>query len=311
VAPLLVMFRLKHWIKNFFGFSRSQVNGFILLLLLATILLFSEPFWRWQLKNRPLNVVEDKIILDSLVAIWDAKKPINDVHENPENTQLFHFNPNNATIDNLIKLGFSRNVAPRIVRYREKGGKFRTKSDLLKIYGIDSTFYHRIYAFIDLPEKHERTYKPEKKLIEKEAVLIKKSFEKFDLNSADTAQLKKIYGIGEKLSMRIIKYRDVLGGFVSTDQLKEVYGLDSTVINRLVKNSEIKHNYQPLQININTATEKELSGHPYLSKAAKAIVSYRFQHGAFKTVSEIRNINALDEKIIQKVTPYLKVDDEL
>ncbi len=306
------MFWLKYWIKNFFGFSRSQVNGFTLLLVLATMLLFSEPIWHWWAKNRPTNNMKDKATLDSLIATWDTKRPSIETTETREITQkLFHFNPNDATSENLLRLGFPENVAPRIIKYREKGGKFRIKSDLLKIYGVDSSFYHRIHSFINLPEQHAPTYKPEKRRSEKETVLVKKSFEKFDLNSADTAQLKKIYGIGEKLSMRILKYRDVLGGFVAMNQLKEVYGLDSVVINRLIENSEIKYNYQPLRININTATEKELFSHPYLSKAAKAIVSYRFQHGAFRTVSEIRNINSLDEKIIHKIIPYLKVDDEL
>ena len=87
----------------------------------------------------------------------------------------------------------------------------------------------------------------------------KKAPEKFDLNNADTSQLKKIYGIGDKLSMRILKYRDVLGGFVGMDQLKEVYGLDSLVINRLIENSTIQNEFQPKKININTASEKQLS----------------------------------------------------
>ena len=138
-----------------------------------------------------------------------------------------------------------------------------------------------------------------------------KAPEKFDLNNADTSQLKKIYGIGDKLSMRILKYRDVLGGFVDMDQLKEVYGLDSLVIDRLIENSTIQNEFQPKKININTASEKQLSTHPYLSKVAKAIVSYRFQHGDFKAVEDIRNVSSLNEKTVQRIIPYLKVNDEL
>ena len=141
--------------------------------------------------------------------------------------------------------------------------------------------------------------------------MAKKALEKFDLNNADTSQLKKIYGIGDKLSMRILKYRDVLGGFVDMDQLKEVYGLDSLVIDRLIENSTIQNEFQPKKININTASEKQLSTHPYLNKVAKAIISYRFQHGDFKAVEDIRNVSSLDEKSVQRIIPYLKVNDEL
>jgi DNA uptake protein ComE-like DNA-binding protein len=154
-------------------------------------------------------------------------------------------------------------------------------------------------------KKQEQTNAPKGKILEHKAV------EKFDLNVADTAQLKKIYGVGEKLSMRIIKYREALGGFVSMNQLREVYGLDSLVIDRLEKASEIKPNFSPRKMDINVATEKELKDHPYLSKVAKALVSYRFQHGAFKAVSDIRSISSLDENTIQKITPYLQVGDEL
>ncbi|MEZ4907726.1 MAG: helix-hairpin-helix domain-containing protein [Saprospiraceae bacterium] len=46
-----------------------------------------------------------------------------------------------------------------------------------------------------------------------------------DINFCDEAELQKLNGIGEVLSARIIKYRNLLGGFVTIDQLKEIYGL--------------------------------------------------------------------------------------
>lgn len=48
---------------------------------------------------------------------------------------------------------------------------------------------------------------------------------RIELNSADTTELKKLRGIGSKLSQRIVKYRTKLGGFTSKEQLKAVYGL--------------------------------------------------------------------------------------
>ncbi len=48
---------------------------------------------------------------------------------------------------------------------------------------------------------------------------------RIELNSADTTELKKLRGIGSKLSQRIVKYRTKLGGFSSKEQLKAVYGL--------------------------------------------------------------------------------------
>jgi DNA uptake protein ComE-like DNA-binding protein len=305
------MLRLKYWIKDFFGFSRSQVNGTIILLILTTVVLFSEPCWRLWGGSRTDTDEADRALLDSLVAVWQGKASIEAKANDSVTRTLYRFDPNTATYESLLKLGFSDKVASRIIRYREKGGQFRIKTDLSKIYGIDSTFYREIYTFIALPERRAPTQKRETINVREAPAVSKKAAEKFDLNTADTAQLKDIYGVGDKLSMRIIKYREALGGFVSMSQLREVYGLDSLVIDRLENSSEIKANFKPRKMDINTATEKELGAHPYLGKLARAVVSYRFQHGAFKTVSDIRSIGSLDENTIQKITPYLKVGDEL
>ena len=82
----------------------------------------------------------------------------------PQKQELFHFDPNNAPAKDLLMLGFSQNLATRITRYREKGGKFKTKSDLLKIYGVDSTFYQRLYPFISLPEREANKRKEDKEI---------------------------------------------------------------------------------------------------------------------------------------------------
>ena len=167
-----------------------------------------------------------------------------------------------------------------------------------------------MYPFISLRERDAIRSKAEKKIEQKGVLAVKKRPEKFDLNNADTSQLKKIYGIGDKLSLRILKYRDALGGFVNMSQLTEVYGLDSLIIDRLFENSTIHHEFQPKKININTASEKQLSSHPYLSKMAKAIVSYRFQHGDFESLGDIRNVRSIDENTVQRIIPYLTLNDE-
>lgn len=305
------MLRFKYWIKDFFGFSRSQVNGFVILLILVTVMQFSAPLWQWWIRTRSSDYSADRAILDSLVALWDAEKNRNGnwTESQPRMPNLFYFDPNKAADSSLRSLGFSPLMATRIVRYREKGGKFLIKSDLLKIYGFDSSFYQRIHSFIRLPERLVLSQIKEKPPAQ-HVLKAKKVLEKFDLNRADTFQLKKIYGIGEKLSLRIVKYRDALGGFITMDQLKEVYGLDSLVIERLIENATLQNDFQVKKINLNTASEKQLGSHPYLSRIAKALVSYRFQHGDFKTVDEIRNVTNIEAKTMEKIIPYLKVNDE-
>jgi competence protein ComEA len=301
------MIRIKRWIRNFFGFSRSQTNAFLVLLPLMIVIIFSEPAWRWWMTNRTEDYSKDRQKLDSLIALWDVKDSIpKEFSEKEIKPPLFSFNPNNASTGDLQALGFSKRVSSGIIRYREKGGVFRIKTDVLKMYGIDTAHYERLYDFIDLPEK--RDSKPA--LESKFKPASKKSVEKFNLNFADTTQLKKIYGIGEKLSLRIVKYRDALGGFIEMNQLSEVYGLDTAVVNRLIKQSFIDNEFNPVKININTITEQELAIHPYISnKEAKAIVAYRFQHGEFGALADIGNILGVDAETIRKIAPYLKFND--
>jgi competence protein ComEA len=303
---------IRRWVKELFALSHSQANGFIVLVPLLGIIIFSGPVWHWYISTRPDDRSRDRALLDSLVALWEARPLVqgNDPLPSPTST-LFHFDPNKVTVEELQALGFSTGLATRIDRYRQKGGKFLVKKDLLKIYGIDSSFYKQLSAFIDLPERLEQKRKLyERPVFERKSAPVKTASAKFDLNKADTSLLMSVGGIGTKRSQRIIKYRDALGGFIDMDQIQEVYGLDSTVVRKLSLESFIAEDYQPVTMNVNTSDEKSLASHPYLSNAAaRSIVAYRFQHGEFKTIEELRNIHALDEKTIQKITPYLTLGD--
>jgi DNA uptake protein ComE-like DNA-binding protein len=300
---------LRRLIRDFFGFSRKETNGFILLLLIMAISISSEPLYRAFFATRPTDFSKDGRDLDSLLALWkkEEKRAVvdkTDVHG--KNSVLTGFDPNTASEAELNKLGFSERLASRVLRYREKGGKFRVKSDLLKIYGMDSSLYRQLYTYIQLSESIKTSiqkYPPAEKQI-----VINRS--KFDLNLADTAQLKKVYGIGPVLALRIVQYRQHLGGFIKQEQIKEVYGLDTSVVNRIMKVTFLDGKFQPEQVNINTASASDLNIHPYITKAmAKAVVAYRFQHGKFGQVEEIRNLQLFNEAVALKIMPYLKVAD--
>ncbi len=298
---------LRKLVRNFFGFSRAETNGFLLLLPILLLMLFSEPLYRYWVSSQKQDFTTESNYLDSLVVLLEKQSFELDSIRQSRTQNLFAFNPNEVAKDRLVVLGFSEVLASRIINYRNKGGKFRIKNDLLKMYGMDTALFDDVKPFISLPDSFSMretvskkfTLSPKKKL---EAV-------RFDINAADTSQLKSIYGIGEKLSLRIIKYRESLGGFIRTEQLKEIFGLDSAVVNRLTAKSFIEKNFQPKKLNLNTATEDELEKHPYLNrKEAKAIVSYRFQHGRLNSVEEIQKIHLLDKAIIDKLMPYLTVE---
>ena len=308
------MNRLRAWIRSYFGFSRTETNGFLVLLPLMALLIFSEPLYRWWLINYRTEIPDESKKLDSLIATWKWDIPLDHVIQGIDSAKeivaanrLFPFDPNKASEKDFRSLGLSGKMAGRIINYRTKGGKFKTRKDFGKIYGMDSVLLKRLYARINLPETAER------QAISRERSVVNSSFsktERLDLNLADTAALIGIYGIGSKRARRIVSYRSRLGGFISFDQLAEVYGLDSAVIKQLGKKTFIEPEFIPHKININIADKKDLARLPYIKfNLANAITTYRFQHGNFVKIEDLKQIVSLDDLTFQKIKPYLTVKD--
>lgn len=126
-----------------------------------------------------------------------------------------------------------------------------------------------------------------------------------ELNSADSAKLTGLNGIGRSFARRIVNYRNRLGGFVNKEQLKEVYGMDDDRYAGMqaqvsVDPSQIK------KIQINKVDFDELKHFPYLTfKQMNAIVQFREQHGDYTSLNDMRNIAILNDEILRKIGPYI------
>ena len=292
-----------------FGFSRSEARAFIILLPLIFLIISIEPVYQaWFVSGKPDHFDNTKK-LDSLIATWqwnDRKDPT----LTHKTRALFHFNPNTVSVPEMDSLGISSNVSQRIDRYRTKGGKFKIRADFARIYGLDSALFVRLEPFIDLPAIVPKSFSAVRPAQTASRLQPNtKVITKFDLNSADTAVLNSVYGIGPTLALRIVSYRERLGGFMHPDQLYEVWGLDSAVVQRTLAISEIAQAFVPKLINLNAATERELASHPYMKpKTARLIVAYRFQHGNFTAVGDIEKINLIDTKTFNRIRPYLTLE---
>ncbi len=147
----------------------------------------------------------------------------------------------------------------------------------------------------DKPIKKPKFKTPEKR----EALIVK------DLNTATQEDLQTIRGIGPAFSERIIKYRNLLGGFADTTQLSEIYGLKSETTTELLKYFHIKSNVTP--INLNTDSIKVLGRHPYISyDLARIILNYRKEHGDIRSPSDLKKIKAIDQGTFLRLKPYLE-----
>lgn len=133
-----------------------------------------------------------------------------------------------------------------------------------------------------------------------------KEFLVFNLNDADTTDLKQLNGIGSTFAKRIVKYRDLLGGYVNKEQLKEVYGMTPELYAKILPHLNIGQGTIRL-LSLNSSPLDSLKRHPYLDyQQAKAIVTYRQKGGTFRSANDLLKVNLFDQKTIDKIAPYLK-----
>lgn len=126
-----------------------------------------------------------------------------------------------------------------------------------------------------------------------------------ELNGADTAALRKVYGIGTLLAQKIVEYRARLGGFYSVEQLREIRGLNFEMVceNFWVDTLGIR------KIRINFATHKELSEHPYIgANAARRIVRGVELKGGYATLERLKEDEILLPQEARRLAPYLSYE---
>ena len=131
-----------------------------------------------------------------------------------------------------------------------------------------------------------------------------------ELNSADSLDLVQLYDVGPTFAKRILKYRALLGGFVSKEQLWEVYGMDSVRYNHIAPYVTIDcAGVTPLDLN--SATVDQLKSHPYLDYyQAKAIVSMRQQNGPYQDLQGLLMVPIIDKETYIKIKPYLTCNSQ-
>ena len=138
------------WIRNTFGFSKTETNGFMVLIPLMIFLLFAPSLYTAIFSKRYNNANEDRAILDSLLVMWNENAVLRNSNEKRKIPsvmviiELQQFDPNIAEVDLLQRVGVPLFLAQRILNYRSKGGVFKIKSDLQKIYDFPDSLFQSL-----------------------------------------------------------------------------------------------------------------------------------------------------------------------
>jgi competence ComEA-like helix-hairpin-helix protein len=213
------------------------------------------------------------------------KRPV----EERTNVQCREFDPNVVVQEDLIAMGVNSYVAGNLVKYRNSGAKFRKAEDLKKIYGMDSTLFMAIAGCIQ---------------IEPGSTALGGYPANIDINTAGHEEWKSLPGIGDVLAQRVIKYRELLGGFSSVEQVAETYGLPPETMD-LVR-ARLIWQAGPKKLDLNTALITDLAAHPYITqRQAEAIVNFRSIHGPFANTEDVLQIFSLNDTWFARIQPYL------
>jgi competence protein ComEA len=287
---------MKARIKNYLSITKKEWNGMVILVILIALVLVAPYVYQMLRKDNTINFKDfDK----AAAQLSKAERPQGYSNGNTgsdvkiAHPVMFPFNPNNLSVQQWQQLGLSERQANVIKHYEAKGGRFYAIADVKKIYSITADDYKRLEPYINIPQAEYTAKKA-------------KPGEIIELNSADSAKLTEVRGIGGSFAVRIIRYRNRLGGFYHKEQLKEIYGIDSLKYAEI--NSQVSVNADKVnRININIISFDQLRIFPYLGyKQVNAIIQYRTQHGNYASINDMKNIAILDEGILLKIEPYLK-----
>lgn len=334
--------QVRAFIADTFAIGHKEATGVLALLVLIVLFLTSPLLYSLLRPTRSQNTsTSDQRKLDSLLTKMkldgaaDDKARYGDTRQSDrlrrgdderqtseryQEVKPFPFDPNTVSVAGWQQLGLPRWLAERIDKYRSKGGQFRKKEDLLKIYDFPPEAYETLEPYIQLPSAAAGLARgsaaPNRPDIATSGTspgapsaptrerYVKPIIQPFDINTADTTQLIALKGIGSKLAARIVQYRDGLGGFLSSDQYTEIYGLDSINLAELTLYAKVQSAVRKTPIN--TASAGDLDRLPYLSRRqAEVIVNYRNQHGAYVSPESLKAVKVLNARTIEQITPYL------
>ncbi|MBD2768757.1 helix-hairpin-helix domain-containing protein [Hymenobacter sp. BT664] len=252
------------WVRRYFGYSRSEVRGMAVLLLVVVAAIVAPLLLRpdlpvylpaadqQELNELVASLKDHRTTTPSATAAFPQREGRGGHgharYPTVAQVRLAPFNPNALTAQDWEARGVPHFVAGRIVKYREAAGGFKAKAQLKKMYGLTDSVYQRLAPFMQLPEEAPKRNEPpayaaarrgpdgkfppfapanaaDHQLFDRSSRPRPRNLQPFDLNTADTTQLMQIRGIGRSRAKWVVRYRNQLGGYLREEQLDEVFVL--------------------------------------------------------------------------------------
>lgn len=287
-------------LKSLFVFTSDQRKGIFALLFFIIALQFAYFFVDFSI---PTNEDPEEQKWLSLQPQVDSMK-MDIANKRPK---MYLYNPNFITDYKGYKLGMSVDEIDRLLAFRKENKYVNSSQEFQNVTKVSDSLLNVMSPYFKFPDwvNKKKEYKEFKKY-PNQAFAKNEKIVLIDINQATKEDLIKIYGIGEAISVRILKQKEVLGGFVSMEQMKDVWGLSPEVIENL--NSHFKVSVLPnfKKIDINNASLKELSQFYYFKyPLAKEIVTYRSMKGNISNIEDLTKIKGFPVDKAKTIELYL------
>jgi DNA uptake protein ComE-like DNA-binding protein len=288
-------------LKSYFLFSKEQRIGILFLFAIIISLQLAYHFINFKDSTSKSNNYKEWLSfqkeIDSLKQVKQDYVP-----------KIYPFNPNFITDYKGYKLGMSVKEIDKLLAFRKTNKYVNSAQEFQNVTGVSDSLLKVISPYFKFPDwvtnknpnggfnKNPNWIDYSKINNEKKATTVI-----LDINTATKEDLMKVYGIGDAISDRILKQKELFGEFVSMDQMEDVWGLTPEVIEKLNQKFKVINPPSVKKIKINEASIKELGLFPYFRfPISKNIVIYRSMHGDIKIedLAKIKDFPVEKTKII-------------
>ncbi len=226
----------------------------------------------------------------------------------------FPFDPNTLEEKGWLDMGLPPRKVATLLKYRARGGRFRSPEDLAKVYSLSDGDLAILTPFVRIASAEDRQSRRNQ---ERDSVryparegMVHAGLSRplrMEVNAADSLAWVRLPGIGPGWASRILRFRRSLGGFATVGQIAETYGLPDSVFLSIRPYLYIDTSRSIATIDINHATAEQLAAHPYLTyRMARALVAYRERHGAFGRVEDLGRVALVSPELLDRLRPYLR-----
>ncbi|KIO52799.1 ComEA family DNA-binding protein [Flavobacterium hibernum] len=289
-------------VSAYFKFTNQQRTGVFLLFVIIIILQGVYFFADFSFAEKEYPEKQQWMALQSEIDSMKSSR----FNEKPK---VYTFNPNFISDYKGYKLGMSTQEIDRLLSFRKENKYVSSAEEFQGVTKISDSLLSAISPLFKFPDwiQNKSVYNREKKEYTKKDYEKKEKIILSDINQANQEDLIKLYGIGEALSSRILKQKEIFGCFVSMEQMNDIWGLSPEVLLQLNKHFKVLLPPNFKRIKINDASLKELSQFPYFKYAlAKQIVTARSMNGNFDNIEDLAKIKDFPVDKAKIISLYLE-----